>query len=288
MICVYVAKYSQIIAEHLAPRYIQFPQNDVERSVVKTRFFQQYHFPGILGVVDGTHIAITAVSRLMENAYVNRSGYHSVNTQIACDADLKIININARFPGSSHDAFVYGGSMLNTHLEGLYQQNPRSLNFLIGNLIRILHQFTHIIYSHIAFILIGDSAYPLSPWLMKKFDNNNLNDAQRNFNRQLMGVRQVVERCIGVLKTRFRCILGERVLRYNPTRVGFIIYSCATLHNFLIANRFDVLHEIDQNVLRNLMNRREHNVIQQQGNNRQVALDRRNQVANFLQNIRNE
>lgn len=141
---------------------------------------------------------------------------------------------------------------------------------------------------HIAFILIGDSAYPLSPWLMKKFDNNNLNDAQRNFNRQLMGVRQVVERCIGVLKTRFRCILGERVLRYNPTRVGFIIYSCATLHNFLIANRFDILHEIDQNVLRNLLNLQEHNVIQQQGDNRQVALDRRNQLANFLQNIRNE
>lgn len=140
MVSRYVTKYSEIIAENLAPRYIRFPQNDFERGVVKTRFFQQYRFPGILGVVDGTHIAIVAVPKLIENAYINRNGYHSLNTQqIACDADLKITNINARFPGSAHDAYVYGGSISNTQLERVYQQNPETMNFLIGKSNKSIH-----------------------------------------------------------------------------------------------------------------------------------------------------
>lgn len=138
MISRYVTKYSRIISDHLAPIYIRFPQNAYERSVAKTRFFQKYRFPGVLGVVDGTHVAITAVSKLVENAYINRRGYHSVNTQIVCDADFSITNINARFPGSTHDAFVYGGSVLNTHLQRLYEQDPQSMNFLIGNFMKCI------------------------------------------------------------------------------------------------------------------------------------------------------
>lgn len=133
MVSRYVTKYSKIIADHLAPIYIRFPQNAYERSVVKTRFFQKYRFPGVVGIIDGTHIAITAVSREIENTYVNRSGYHSVNTQIVCDADLSITNINARFPGSAHDAFIYGGSILNTRLLRVFEEEPNIMNYLVGN-----------------------------------------------------------------------------------------------------------------------------------------------------------
>lgn len=132
MVSRYVQKYSQIIAENLAPRYIRFPRTEFERGVVKARFFQQYRFPGILGVVDGTHIQITAVPRQIENAYVNRKGFHSINTQIVCNAELSIININARFPGATHDAIIYNGSILNTHLERTYNEDPQTNNFIIG------------------------------------------------------------------------------------------------------------------------------------------------------------
>lgn len=120
---------------------------------------------------------------------------------------------------------------------------------------------------------------------MKIFDGDNLNEAQRNFNQKLLSLRQSVERCIGVFKARFRCLLGERKLRYDPTKVGHVIYSCATLHNFLIANRYDILNDIDQNILQNLLNRPNGNVVQPQINNRLAAIDRREQLANFLPNI---
>lgn len=118
---------------------------------------------------------------------------------------------------------------------------------------------------------------------MKIYEGNNLTVVQRNFNRRLRAVRQIIERCIGLLKVRFRCILGERKLRYMPNKVGKFIYSCATLHNFLILNRFDVLRDIDQNLLQNL-----HNNAQNVPNahlpqaNFAAGQARRNEVANLL------
>lgn len=44
------------------------------------------------------------------------------------------MNINARFPGATHDAFVYGGSVVNGHLQRIYEQDPQTMNFLIGNI----------------------------------------------------------------------------------------------------------------------------------------------------------
>lgn len=44
-----------------------------------------------------------------------------------------------------------------------------------------------------------------------------------------------MERCIGVLKARWRCLLAHRVLHYDHHMVAKIINACALLHN--IANR---------------------------------------------------
>lgn len=129
----YINYYSAIISHNLAPRYIRFPQNADEMNTVKRHFEATHGFPGILGVIDGTHIAITALPLLVENAYVNRKGFHSINAQIVYDSNMLITSINARFPGSTHDAFIYGGSMINTRLEELHRRDPNTFNFLIGD-----------------------------------------------------------------------------------------------------------------------------------------------------------
>lgn len=134
MVSRYVSYYSHIITENLAPRYIRFPQNENEMTEIKNQFLAEHNFPGILGVIDGTHIAVTALPLEIENAYVNRKGFHSINAQIVCDANMLITNINARFPGSTHDAFIFGGSMLNTHLEQLYHNDQMAFNFLLGKI----------------------------------------------------------------------------------------------------------------------------------------------------------
>lgn len=132
MVSRYVSKYTDIISRYLAPRFIKFPQTQAQIDATKQRFEDKFQVPGVLSIVDGTHVAISALSRDVEHAFVNRKGFHSINVQIACDARMVITNINARYPGSTHDSFIFLGSQLFTFLRNLYEQNPLDLNFIIG------------------------------------------------------------------------------------------------------------------------------------------------------------
>lgn len=107
------------------------------------------------------------------------------------------------------------------------------------------------------------------------------------FNKKLCSIRQIVERCIGLLKVRFRCIMGERKLRYRPTKVGKITYACATLHNFLISNRFNIQRDIDNDMLANVINAQNAQNVAQvnpQANLRSGQI-RRNEIMNYLDNV---
>lgn len=52
--------------------------------------------------------------------------------------------------------------------------------------------------------------------------------------------RNTVERCIGVLKARWRCLLAHRVLHYDHHMVAKIINACAVLHNICNMHRLPV------------------------------------------------
>lgn len=52
-----------------------------------------------------------------------------------------------------------------------------------------------------------------------------------------MSARCAVERCIGLLKARFRCLLRHRVLEYAPEKAGRIVNACAILHNMCVKAR---------------------------------------------------
>lgn len=144
MISRYIAKYTEIISAHLAPRYIKFPSTPAELDETKKGFLDKFHIPGTLSIVDGTHVAISALSHDVEHAYVNRKGFHSINVQLACDSRMLITNINARFPGSTHDSYIFMGSRLYTFMNDLYVQSPHDLNIIIGTYIADFRLILHI------------------------------------------------------------------------------------------------------------------------------------------------
>ncbi|KAG8229167.1 hypothetical protein J437_LFUL009884 [Ladona fulva] len=78
--------------------------------------------------------------------------------------------------------------------------------------------------------LLGDSGYPLQPWLMTPFNPPPPHDTpEGRFNDSQSQTRSCVERCIGVWKARFRCLRKDRVLHYTPER--------AVLHNIALQYR---------------------------------------------------
>ena len=161
-------------------------------------------FPNALGVIDGTHVRIGTPSGDRERNFVNRKLQHSLNCQIVCDADYVIINAVIKWPGSTHDAFIWNNcSLHNLFIDGIIVDGW----------------------------LIGDSGYPLQPCLITPLLNPQTRP-EKNFNSSLTAVRSTVERCIGILKSRFRCLdqtAGK--LLFTPERCIPIISACCKLHN---------------------------------------------------------
>lgn len=70
---------------------------------------------------------------------------------------------------------------------------------------------------------------------------------QERFNNHFTSIRSIIERCNGLLKARFRCLLKHRVLHYTPTKSVQIIVACCVLHNISILN--NVVLPDDNNVI---------------------------------------
>lgn len=157
----------------ISDQWVKFPISQAEKQNKKEQFMAAFGFPGAIGCVDGTHIAIVPPSE-NEHIYFNRKRYHSKNVQIVCDSRLLITNVNANFGGASHDAFIWRNSRVRTHMEENYNQGDFNS------------------------WLLGDSGYPQEPWLMTPIRGVPPQTPEGRYTTALTRARNCVERCIGI------------------------------------------------------------------------------------------
>ena len=171
--------------------YIRFPYTDKEVLEVMDRFEEEYHFPQIAGAIDGSHIEIRAPPDNHED-YYNRQQFYSLVLQGVVDSKLLFRHISVGYPGSVHDSRVL-------RLSGLADLAEKG---------EILKSPTKIIRGvEVRPMLAGDSAYPLSGWLLKPFSTRgNLLRQEKKFNKKFSAVRAVVERAFRMLKGRWRIL----------------------------------------------------------------------------------
>lgn len=96
---------------------IDFPSTLRELNTIKQSFHSVAGLTSVIGVLDGTHIPIKAPS-VNEPAYVNRKFFHSINCQVVADSTYKIFDIVAKWPGSTHDSFIWRNSSIRQRLYG--------------------------------------------------------------------------------------------------------------------------------------------------------------------------
>ncbi|KAH7950532.1 hypothetical protein HPB49_025508 [Dermacentor silvarum] len=123
---------------------------------------------------------------------------------------MRILAVDALRPGSDHDAHVWR----TTWLRRRFQEG------------HIAKAGEH---------LLGDSGYPLEPWLLTPVPGHPpAHTAEGRYNTAHASMRSVVERCIRLLKSRFRCLQRYRALHYEPDRAANIVAACAVLHNLCL------------------------------------------------------
>ncbi|KAH7970373.1 hypothetical protein HPB49_004852 [Dermacentor silvarum] len=180
-----------------------------EKAAVKEGFLRRGTIPGVIGCIDGSLIAIIAPKGERNAAFMCRKGYYAENCMFICDADMRILTMDPMRPRSDHDSFVGRTTWLRRRFQAARIANPGEY-------------------------LIGDSGYPLDPWLLTPVPRHPpMQTAEGKYNTAHAAVRSVVERCIGLLMSRFRCLQRYRTLLYEPERAANIVAACAVLHTNL-------------------------------------------------------
>ncbi|XP_058817442.1 putative nuclease HARBI1 [Topomyia yanbarensis] len=202
-VCRIIRRVSLALAQ-MYLRFIKMPQTQSELQAASRDFYAIAKFPRTIGAIDCTHIKIQSPGGDQAESYRNRKSWFSLNVQTVSSANLKILNIVARWPGASHDQQIFNNSTLKMQFEeGKYSN----------------------------FILVGDSGYRNTKYLATPFLRCNTS-VEALYNESLIRTRNVVERSYGVLKRRFPILaLGMRV---KISTVQLITVACAVLHNIAI------------------------------------------------------
>lgn len=207
------ARVARALAKQ-AKAFITMPQT-LEEKIIMKEFYKIRNFPSVIGAVDCTHIRIKKVAGDSSQYYINRKGYYSLNVQMVCDANLKIQNVVARWRGSTHDSRIFCESLLKQEFE---QNRYRGR-------------------------LLGDSGYKQTRYLFTPLLRTTSIKEER-YNSAHIATRNTIERCFGVLKQRFRCLLDG--LRISLPNAKILIVALAVLHNIAIQEKESIPEQDEQ------------------------------------------
>uniref|UniRef100_A0A803JCF4 Putative nuclease HARBI1 n=3 Tax=Xenopus tropicalis TaxID=8364 RepID=A0A803JCF4_XENTR len=201
----------------LTPQYIVFPSDKAALKTIKDGFFKISSFPNVMGVIDCTHVALSPPT---EDIYRNSKNFHSLNVQMVCASDMRILNLVAGYPGSTHDSYILKHSSLHSILTS-------------GNLPEGW--------------ILGDDAYPLTEYLLTPVKDAKTK-AEKQYNAAHKLAHSIIESTFGSIKSRFRCLdRSGGVLQYSPEKGAQIILACCILHNLAVSRNLhvDILDDLE-------------------------------------------
>eukprot|EP00117_Sycon_ciliatum_P008515 scpid73319/ scgid11180/ Putative nuclease HARBI1; Harbinger transposase-derived nuclease len=193
---------------------ISFPQGN-QLSKVMRGFEQLSNLPMCGGAVDGTFVRIVKPEIHGDTYWCYKQ--HSAIIVFACvDHQGCFTFVDVGTPGKLGDAAVYNKSELKTKVEqGIWLNRAV---WRAGN-------------KYIRPFLIGDSAFTLSPYLMKIHAGDNLTPQQSSFNFAQIRARRIVECAFGRLKGRFTVVSHSN--SNDPTFMSKAVLLCCSLHNII-------------------------------------------------------
>ena len=177
-----------------------------ERKKIHKGFENLIGLKNVIGVVDGIHIIMENAPSKDPEVYFTRKKQYAIHCQGIVNDRGIFTNFDVGWLASVHDARVFRNSSFYKDYSNLIQGND---------------------------YLLGDSAYPISSFLIPLFKDPN-SQKQKDFNRFHSSHQVVVENAFGRLKARFGIL---RNLDVKTVKMGVLFTSCAIiLHNFLEIN----------------------------------------------------
>jgi len=195
----------------LRPQFIHFPRNENDIKKTKQDFYNIANFPMVIGAMDCTHVKIRSPGGDNAEAFRNRKHFFSINVQTICDGNLKILDIVARWPGSSHDSTIFS----NSAIRGKFERGEIKDCLLVADSSYAQRNFV--------MTLVANSQTVIDPI-------SGITEAAINkYNESLIRTRNTVERSYGVWKRRFPILATGINVKVSSSQS--IIVATTVLHN---------------------------------------------------------
>ena len=147
---------------------------------------ERWQFPFCWAAIDGCHIPIKCPpgGAALCKEYNNFKNFYFVVLMAMVDSKYRFIWSSCGFPGNSHDAIIFQATEL--------WEKLNEHDFIPD----IAHKVPDV---NIGPLIIGDSAFPFKPWLLKPYTNAVLTEKQRYFNYRLSRAKMVTQGAYGQL-----------------------------------------------------------------------------------------
>lgn len=196
-----VERVCEILA-FLRARIIHFPKCPVEIKKIENEFFNIAKIPHCIGVIGCTHVRLTMIDEAKKiETFRNENNFLSLKVQIVCDANSKIENIVARWPGGAQESIIFN----NSKLRKLFEDGEMKTS-----------------------VILGDCAYPLRKYLLTPINNATSVDKVR-YNDALDKTLSTLRTTCELWKRRFPVLING--LAGNIEWIQCVIVATTVLHN---------------------------------------------------------
>ena len=182
----------EILWEELHPLHLPLSITESLKNNAN-EFENVWNFPHVFGCLDGKHICIVCPTD-SGAMFFSYKKYFSVVLQGLVDENYKFITVDMGSFGKQSDGGMFLASDFFSFIDGKRVSFPEP-DFLPDSNMTA------------PYIMLGDEAYPLLPYLMKPYERNSLTDRRRNFNERLSRARKTVECGFGILYSKWCFIL---------------------------------------------------------------------------------
>ncbi|KAI3678888.1 hypothetical protein L6452_38192 [Arctium lappa] len=201
--------------EERGRHHLKWPEDD-NLQKIKSEFESSFNLPNCCGAIDATHIVMTLPAVQTSDDWCDQIRNYSMLVQAIVDHKSRFLDLVTGWPGgmtvpkllkfSGFYKLCESGERLNG--------NPQSIP---GG-------------SEIREFIVGGSNYPLLPWLITPYNEN---DEVSGFNTVHEAARSVAVKAFSQLKGSWR-ILNKVMWRPDKKKLPSIIVVCCLLHNIII------------------------------------------------------
>ncbi|XP_045085546.1 putative disease resistance protein RGA4 isoform X1 [Aegilops tauschii subsp. strangulata] len=184
-----------------------------EMDKIKSMFEKIHNMHNCCGVICTTHIPF--------GPNWDREKNDSILVQLVIDPEMRFRSIWwGRISSMNMLSILHESNLFNECEEGGYLNGSKLKVALDG--------------SEVGEYIIGDAGFPLLPWLLTPYQEEDLSDSKAEFNRRHNAATTCALKALARFKDTWKYLQGETSCPVNPDTLVETIHACCYLHNIVI------------------------------------------------------